>query len=304
MAASESIRAAGVVLLRQRRNTVEILAVHRPRRQDWSVPKGKLEPGEHPAVGAVRECLEETGYLAALGSPLPTLKYSVQGREKTVDYWLGRIRHDAGFAPTEEVDDVRWLSPVEASELLTYEHDREMVASALTQPPTSPFILLRHTQAIKRADFHGTSDLDRPLTAAGELDAQALVPILDAFGATRVHTSDARRCQQTIAPFAAWLGRPAIDEPRLSELGFADEPAAGRHRIRELFGQNQAMVVCTHRPVLPELTAALADESGMSDVAADVTPALKPGGMLVIHRSFSGRRAITRSAEVHQWRTS
>ena len=304
MANTEAIRAAGVVLVRQRKGKPEVLAVHRPQRRDWSVPKGKLEPREHPVVGAVRECLEETGYLAALGEPLSTLRYTVQGRPKTVDYWVGRVRHDAGFAPTDEVDEVRWLSAAEAAELLTYEHDREIVAAAVSRPMTTAFILLRHTQAMKRADFSGTSDQQRPLTATGLLDAQSLVPVLDAFGITNVHTSDALRCEQTISPFATWLGRGATREPGLSELGFLADPTAGRQRIGDVYRRDRATVVCTHRPVLPELVDALAGEPGMAAIASDLTSALKPGGMLVIHRSFEGRRPTARSAEVHQWRTS
>jgi len=301
MATSEPIRAAGVVLIRSRRGKPEVLAVHRPSRRDWSIPKGKLEPGEHWASAAVRECLEETGYLASLGAPLPLLRYLVQGRPKTVHYWVGRVRHDSGFAPTQEVDEVRWLPPSDAAELLTYEHDHDLVNAASAMPATVPFIVLRHTQAVKRADFSGSSDQDRPLTPTGLFDAEQLVPLLDAYGVTQVHSSDALRCQQTAAPFAHWLTRAVHPEPTLSEIGFSADPQAGRDRIRELFQLNQPIVICTHRPVLPELISVLSQQAGMSELNDSITPALKPGGMIVVHRAFTGPQPTAIAAEVHQW---
>jgi len=99
--------------------------VHRPRYDDWSLPKGKLFPGEEPLEGGLREAEEETGFRCIAGAFLERVSYTDRsGRTKVVDYWL--MEPDAGsFAPGDEVDELRWLEPEEAERTLTYERDRE-----------------------------------------------------------------------------------------------------------------------------------------------------------------------------------
>src|SRR3954469_1056663 len=99
------IKAAGAVLWRRdAEGTVLYALVHRPHRQDWSLPKGKLEPGEHATCTAVREVEEETGYSVALGRPLPTRRYLVDGQRKRVRYWLAHAdeRPAGAFEPGDE----------------------------------------------------------------------------------------------------------------------------------------------------------------------------------------------------------
>ena len=91
VAADPVVKAAGALLWRKGTDDLETLLVHRPHRQDWTFPKGKLEPGEHAAVAAVREVAEETGYVVALGRPLPTRRYLVEGRRKQVRYWAAKV---------------------------------------------------------------------------------------------------------------------------------------------------------------------------------------------------------------------
>ncbi|MSO87483.1 MAG: NUDIX hydrolase [Acidimicrobiia bacterium] len=125
--------AGGVVWRRTDEGGLEVLLVHRPRYHDWSLPKGKLEPGEtHPAA-AVREVAEETGLICSTGAELPEVSYrDRKDRPKRVRYWAMEVRSGT-FAINDEVDEVRWLSLDAAISLLTYQHD-EAVVLALESP--------------------------------------------------------------------------------------------------------------------------------------------------------------------------
>jgi 8-oxo-dGTP diphosphatase len=107
----------------------QVLVVHRPRYDDWTFPKGKLDPGESDEAAAVREVEEETGYRCVLGAELPSTHYvDARGRPKRVRYWLMRIV-DGEFIANREVDEIRWLPADEAATVLTYEHDRALAGS-------------------------------------------------------------------------------------------------------------------------------------------------------------------------------
>ena len=118
--------AAGGVVVRDGK----VAVVHRPRYDDWSLPKGKLEPGETFEQAALREVEEETGLRARLVRELPSVEYEVRGRPKLVRYWLMSVADDPGFTPNDEVDQLRWLSPRDAGALLTYDRDKGLVAAA------------------------------------------------------------------------------------------------------------------------------------------------------------------------------
>ncbi|MFG3498565.1 NUDIX hydrolase [Streptomyces sp. NPDC047928] len=124
------VRAAGCVLWRAGRSGLEVCLVHRPRYDDWSHPKGKLKRGENALAGAVREVLEETGHHCVPGVPLPTIRYEAKGRPKEVAYWAAEAV-DGTFTPSPEVDRVAWLTPRAAERLLTYPHDRRLIAALL-----------------------------------------------------------------------------------------------------------------------------------------------------------------------------
>lgn len=125
------MRAAGAVVLRDRDGVVEVLAIHRPRYDDWSLPKGKLDHGELHLDAARREVREETGYDCRLGAELPAVGYRDRfGRAKEVRYWVATVAGDQGFAATDEVDERRWVPARDADALLTYAADRDLVRLA------------------------------------------------------------------------------------------------------------------------------------------------------------------------------
>ncbi|MBX3313196.1 MAG: NUDIX hydrolase [Actinobacteria bacterium] len=123
------VRAAGGVVTRPGGVGVELLVVHRPRYDDWSLPKGKLDPGETWEEAALREVHEETGYRCHLGEEVGQVSYrDRKDRPKLVRYWAMRVV-GGGFEPNDEVDELRWLAPADAAAILTYEHDRSMLGS-------------------------------------------------------------------------------------------------------------------------------------------------------------------------------
>ena len=129
MSDSAEIRAAGGVVIDQGR----VVAVHRPRHDDWSLPKGKLDPGESWEQAALREVEEECGLRCRLEDELPPTEYTVGGRLKRVRWWRMSVVEDLGFTPNEEVDAIRWTTPDDAAEVLSYEPDRRLVTIATSR---------------------------------------------------------------------------------------------------------------------------------------------------------------------------
>jgi 8-oxo-dGTP diphosphatase len=124
---SSEIEAAGGVVVDQ---DGRVAVVHRPKYDDWTLPKGKLDAGETFEQAALREVWEETGLRCTLVRELPSTTYTARGRPKVVRYWLMSVQSDPGFAPNDEVDELRWLSAADAAELLTYDRDKEVLEAA------------------------------------------------------------------------------------------------------------------------------------------------------------------------------
>ena len=132
------MRAGGGVLRRRSENgSSEYALVHRPRYDDWSLPKGKVDPGETDEEAALREVEEETAVRSTLGPELESTRYrDRKGRLKQVRYWLmepvdGKVPK---FRPNNEIDDVRWCSAADAGKLLSHEHDRKLIRDAEALP--------------------------------------------------------------------------------------------------------------------------------------------------------------------------
>src|ERR1700727_3569127 len=150
---SRRIRAAGGFAWRPGPDgSPQVLLVHRKKYNDWSLPKGKIEPGETLPVTAVREVLEEGGARLALGRRLASVRYSVGGRPKRVHYWVARVLSvDARAVPNSEVDEVAWLPPDRAVDKVSYTHDHGVLADFAARPAqTVPLILLRHSKALSK----------------------------------------------------------------------------------------------------------------------------------------------------------
>ena len=263
--------AAGAVVVRRG----EVLLVHRPKYDDWAWPKGKQEPGEHVTATAVREVLEETGVEVRLGRPLPGQHYLVsRGRTKHVHYWTGRVMGDpdvSGYLANDEIDQVVWAGFDKAQRMLTYADDVALLEQVRRRPRrTSALVVLRHASAVTRASWDGP-DGDRPLSHLGAQEAAALVPVLAAYGVTRVVSSDSLRCRHTVRPYAddQVLGIDA--DSRVNEEAWT--PTSVDAVVEELLGTRECAVLCSHRPVLPSLLDALGVEA----------EPLSPAEMVVCH---------------------
>lgn len=294
-----AVRAAGVVVLRNRDSAPEVLVVHRPHRSDWSLPKGKVDPGEHLIETAVRECIEETGLTVTLGAPLARQSYIALDRPKIVDYWIGNIRSDNGFSPDQEIDEIRWIPVSYSSDLLTYAHDHALVLEALALPPTSPLMILRHAKAVKRSEYEGTVDALRPLTGKGRRQAQALTAVLSAYGIAAVHTSTATRCAETVRLFAEATDNELNLESSLSEEGHEAHSKKAAKVVARIVQSPDPAVICSHRPVLPTIMSTVAKTLGMSADDSRLEPKLSPGAFIVIHRAFVDGEIQAVSIERH-----
>jgi 8-oxo-dGTP diphosphatase len=276
----------------------EVLLVHRPAYDDWSLPKGKSEPGEHILLTAVREVLEETCVRPVLGPRLPTVEYISWGRPKRVSYWAA---FGAGLeaAPGQEIDAISWLPLARARKQLADTHD-DPVISALSPLETVPLILARHASAGRKADWAG-DDFARPLDAAGEADASVLAGLLACFApAARVISSPALRCTETVRPYAEGSGGTVEAEACLIPYGRSpdfssrtEQAGALRHLLSALVAQRRPVVLCLHRENLPEVLAATCAALGVP-AAVPADPALPKGGFWVAHGADGELAALER----------
>ena len=272
MPSQTDIVAAGAVVLRR---GDEVLLVHRPKYDDWSFPKGKQDPGEHVAATAVREVLEETGVEIRLGRPLRPQLYAVSGgRAKTVHYWVGHVVGDddlSSYEVNDEVDNLAWLSESAAKERMTYLDDIDLLDQfEKSRKTTSTLLVVRHAKAEKRDSWDGP-DPRRPLNELGRVQAEAMIPMLHAFGIARVITSTSTRCVQTVQPYATDQVLPLTKLDELSEEGF-DETATSA-LLSELLETPEPTVLCGHRPALPRIFELLGVEE----------EPLAPGEVVVCH---------------------
>lgn len=282
--------AAGAVVLRPGRR--EVLLVHRPTYDDWAFPKGKLDPGELPAIAAVREVEEETGLRVRLGRPLSDQEYAITRGRKRVHYWVARVAAGVDddvsrYLVNDEIDEVAWVPVDKARSQLSYDIDRATLAEALEAGKrTETLLVVRHAVARSREGWRRDDRL-RPLTAGGHRQAERLAPLLAAYDVRRLVSSSSARCSQTVLPYAEATGTT----PELVDV--LTEEDAGKGRVRRLVGDLLAALeesgptaLCTHRPVLPRVFDALGVE----------VDELAKGEVVVLHL----RRGRIVAAERHQ----
>ncbi|GIE27380.1 NUDIX hydrolase [Actinoplanes italicus] len=282
-------RAAGGVVYRRSGDRVEVCLVHRPRYDDWSLPKGKLHGGELPLAGALREVEEETGAAAIPEMRLTDTDYVMpDGRPKNVAYWLMSVASDGPVRDIGEVDELAWLPLPEAAARLTYADEKAVLAEVASLPPVTAVIaLVRHARAGERKRWAGRDEL-RPIDPVGAKQADRIAALLTSLRPRRLVAATPLRCTQTLEPLAAALG----DRPIVNDGVFAEPPgpeglparvAAARTRLAELRGSGR-VVVCSQGKLMPHL---LADLSGTSDHHPFKTP--KGDGWLL---TWSGEQLL------------
>jgi 8-oxo-dGTP diphosphatase len=260
------VRAAGCAVWRRAGGgEVETALIHRQKYDDWSLPKGKPEAGEHLLETAVREVAEETGLDVVVGRRSVRTCYQVTDLAgalvpKEVDYWTARWT-GGDFRPNDEVDELRWLPVEKATDLCSHEHDRAVLADLERDdvPRTPTLVLVRHGHAGSRSDWDGPDDL-RPLDARGRAEARRLAEVLPLFGPQAVYTAPPVRCRETVEPLAETLGLGLEPLLELGEDGFEADPEAGMATVARLLAPRSeagVTVVCSQGGAIPSVLMAL-----------------------------------------------
>ena len=231
---------------------LQVALVHRPRYDDWTLPKGKLIDGEYPLLGAVREVAEETGARVAVGRRLLTVSYPIEQNTKRVSYWS--MRYLSGeHEPGSEVDDIRWLDPASAADALSYAQDRQVLQEFQSKPAATALLLLvRHAKAGKRSAYRGEDSL-RPLDRIGRRQARHLMTVLQTFAPVNVLAADLVRCEQTVRGLAERLSVEVTSAPAVSDAAFAEDPKRATKFLRELAAQGGVSVICSQGDAIPGL---------------------------------------------------
>jgi 8-oxo-dGTP diphosphatase len=251
---AKPILAAGAVVWRSVDGSshVEVAIIHRPRYDDWSLPKGKVDPGETEPAAAVREVYEEIGHRVHLGHALAVVRYPVLQGVKRVRYWAARDL-DGEFTANAEVDDLVWMPANDAMGKMSYPHDRKVLRRFTKVPAdTKTVLIVRHGTAGRKKRYKG-DDRNRPLDKHGRAQAELLVGQLLAFGPTSLYATDRLRCIQTIEPLADELGLDITLEPTLTEEAYLQDRAKARHRFLEIAATDGTPVICSQGKVIPDL---------------------------------------------------
>lgn len=302
-----TIYAAGVLCWREKGSELEVLLVHREKYNDWGFPKGKQDPGELLPQTAVREVAEEAGLKLKLGRKLAVVRYQVGDEDKEVHYWASKVRPKTvkkqKFEANEEIAKLEWLTAKKALSLLSYEHDRELLNLALelrakNELETRALIVLRHAKATPRTQWQG-EEAKRPLMPEGVAHANALVPILSAYGPKNLITSPWKRCHDTVAPYAKKTKKTLVERGQLTERSNKRRPVSTKKVVSHLLGDSKSGLICTHRPALPSVLEPLA-ASASKDLKQTILDGagLRPGDFLVLRLTMGSKPRVVEAEHV------
>jgi 8-oxo-dGTP diphosphatase len=276
------IRAAGALLWRENSDrAIEMALIHRPKYDDWTLPKGKIESGETALECAYRELIEETGIQGAFTRQLGSVEYEEGEQKKRVIYWAAQAATTPfEFTPNDEVDKIVWLSGSEAKQIATHPSDIEIIENFLQQEPrTDTLIILRHTKALERGDWD-EKDSERTLNEKGEDQARRLIKHLEPFAIEEVYTSNYVRCVQTVTPLANARDLVITQVPSLNEETFEEDPLRSVSFANALKQDEKNILICSHNPVIPTMLRGILNTKLKNK---DLIK-LEPGDAWVIHR--------------------
>jgi 8-oxo-dGTP pyrophosphatase MutT (NUDIX family) len=292
-----TVLAAGGVVWRGDPLQPEVALVHRPRYDDWSIPKGKAKSGEHLLVTALREIAEETGQVVRVGPRLTTVRYGVTsgGRSatKAVTYWS--MRHAGGaFAPNHEVDEMEWL-PIDAAHRRVMSGGDRVVLDAFlrTRRDTAALLLVRSGPTGVPARGSKAPPPARKLNRSGRDQAAALVPILEGLGVTDLRSADLPACADMLAPFAAATGLTVRRESNLNRAEFVGNEQQIADRLLRDASSHEPLVVCGQQHVISGLLTALGRRSVVRP-PDDAT--VKKGGWWILHHHDGAISSYERDA--------
>ncbi|MBT2532164.1 NUDIX hydrolase [Arthrobacter sp. ISL-48] len=293
-----AVIAAGALPWRVNKDQLEVLLIHRPRYDDWSWPKGKIDAGETIPECAVREVQEEIGLTAQLGIPLPPIHYHVASGLKVVHYWAVQVNGARLVPDGKEVDSVMWCAPDKAASLLSNPSDvvpLEYLGTAHERGELStwPLVLVRHAKAKPRSSWT-KAEGERPLAATGIRQAKAVGRLLQVWRPLRVVSSPWLRCVATVMPYVNASGAKVKLADNLTEHKHARNPKKTAAVVESLFDKQRAVAVCTHRPALPTVMDQLARHmpAQLREILPSSQPYLSPGEMLVCHVAPGAKNRI------------
>jgi 8-oxo-dGTP pyrophosphatase MutT (NUDIX family) len=294
-----TVRAAGGVLWRRDSSDPEVALVHRPKYDDWSLPKGKAKAGEHLLVTALREVTEETGYHPRIGPYLTAVRYRISsgGRSanKLVTYWSMRCA-GGSFLASDEVDRILWLPLDEAVRHVTSASDRAVLGTfTRTRRDTEPLLLVRHGATVAPVRRPRKRPAAQGLNRSGRAQAASLVPVLEGLGVTDLLSADLPACADMLAPFAAATGLTVQLEAQLTRAGFVGNERDVADRVRRDASSSEALVVCGGQRVITGLLDALGHGS---DVGPQHETAIKKGGWWLLHHRDGAVSAYERHGPV------
>jgi 8-oxo-(d)GTP phosphatase len=296
-----AVTAAGAIPWRlnsDNKDELEVLLIHRPRYDDWSWPKGKIDKGETVPECAAREVLEEIGLNAPLGIPLPPIHYHVSAGLKVVHYWAVDVDGARLVPDGKEVDSVMWCSPEKAARLLSNPSDvgpleHLVAAHDRGELSTWPLLIVRHAKAKPRSSW-SKAEGDRPLAATGMRQAQAVGRLLQAWKPARIVSSPWLRCVATIAPYAKASDAKVKLNEALTEHRHGRSPHKTAAVVDALFDKERAVVLCTHRPALPTIFRQLEKHMSprMKTKLPSADPFLAPGEIVVCHVAHGSKSKV------------
>ena len=276
------IRAAGALLWRERPDRlIELALIHRPRYDDWSLPKGKIEFGESALQCAFRELVEETGIVAKFTRQLGSVDYVESEQQKRVLFWAAQCGYEQGeFLPNEEVDEMRWFLADEAVEKASHLSDKEIISKFKGQENrTDTLIILRHTKALERGDWDQQDSL-RPLSDFGLVQSQFLIKHLEPFAIDEIYTSDFTRCVQTVTPISLARNLSVTPVADLNENRYEEDPQFSISFANALKQDEKNILICSHNPVIPTMLRGVLNTSLKNK---DLIK-LEPGDAWIVHR--------------------
>ena len=286
---NELIIAAGGVVWRETEDSkIELAIIHRPKYDDWTFPKGKLDTGEELISCAYREIMEETGLDIELGPFLGEVEYIAIDGEKQVSYWAAKaLSSSKDFHANNEADLLEWHDFESARTKLTRDTDREILDIFVESPfQAAKLIFLRHAKALARSEWQ-SGDEDRPLDNLGQLQAKRMHAVYQVFGVSQIHTSDAVRCYDTVIGMTNALKIEPVITSKLSEYTFEKNKDKSLDYGLELAETSRStgatILLCSHNPVLPRMLERITKKSGV-DLPENK---LKPGDAWVV---FLGKK--------------
>lgn len=296
-----AVTAAGAIPWRlnsANKDELEVLLIHRPRYDDWSWPKGKIDPGETVPECAAREVEEEIGLSAPLGIPLPPIHYHVPAGLKVVHYWAVDVDGAKLVPDGKEVDSVMWCSPEKAARLLSNPSDVGPLEHLVTahghgELDTWPLLIVRHAKAKPRSSWT-KAEGERPLAATGMRQAQAVGRLLQAWKPARIVSSPWLRCVATIAPYAKASDAKVKLNEALTEHRHGRSPQKTAAVVAALFDKKRAVALCTHRPALPTVFKQLEKHmsSRLKAKLPSADPFLAPGEIIVCHVAHGSKNKV------------